>query len=163
MAAGEEEPQPVVGSHGPARVVRGRPHGSQLLSQECQPIPVSRVAAEPVQGSTARHGEQPGARSFREAVARPRLEGRDQRLLDQLLREVPVAEDAEERCDQAPALLAHRRGQARIYLRAARSLRQAASYVPACTMTGRISMVSGPGQPLTRAIAASRSGTSMIP
>ena len=105
MAAREEEPQAVIGAHRPS----GRDrciHLGGLRGQLAHAFPVSRVAPQPVDRLAPRRGHEPCAGVVRDAVGRPVLERRHRRVLDQLLREVPVAEDPDERRRQPAALLA---------------------------------------------------------
>ena len=123
MAAGEEEPQAVVGAHRPSRRDRFI-HLAGLRRQLAHALAVARVAPEPVDGLAPSGGHQPGARIARDALGRPVLERRDRRLLDELLREVPVAQDAHERRRQPPALLAQDRVELRVDVSSLRHARR---------------------------------------
>ncbi len=159
MAAGEDEAQPVVRGERAAGGDRSL-HLVSLLSELRQAVAEPCVASQPVDRPTARRGHQPGAGVAWQAVRGPVLERRDGRLLDQLLGQVPVAQDAHQRRDQASPLLAEDPLQ-RCVDRVA--LRQARRYPISPVTSGRISRVSGAGHEEASRIAASRSGTSMTP
>jgi hypothetical protein len=97
VAAGEDEPQTVVGL---AR--RGLAQGGQ----QPQLLGVLRLAAQAIQALAAGGRQQPGARSIRHALARPVLESFDQRLRDELLGQVEVAEEADQARGEPAGLLA---------------------------------------------------------
>ena len=108
VAAGEHQPQPVVGD--PAvvglhlerrtRIRLNRQRGD--LAELGRP---DRPAAQHVDGPVAGRRGQPGPRPPRNAVARPALQGRGERVLGALLGQVPVAGDPDERGhDPAPLL-----------------------------------------------------------
>ena len=110
MAAGEDEPEAVVGDG--HRVLRLRPDRGQsrldlgvalerpgLLAQPLAP-------AEPVDRPVPRGRGDPGPRVVRHAPDRPRLEGRHERFLDGLLGQIEVAEHPDERRDRPAGLLA---------------------------------------------------------
>lgn len=75
------------------------------------------------------------------------LEGRNERVLDELLGEVPIAERADQGGGEPPGLLAKD------------PLERFRSY-SGCSTSGRISIVLSTGQVLAIAIASSRSVTS---
>ena len=64
------------------------------------------LAAQAVDGSIAGRGRDPAARVGRQAVARPCAQGDGERLLDCVLGEVDVAEDADQGGDRSAGLLA---------------------------------------------------------
>jgi hypothetical protein len=92
MAAGEDQPQPVVlqelvvlvGGVGGLVVEPGR----QLAKGGVEPGP----PPQPVDGLEAAGRDQPGARVGRQAVARPLRQRRRERVLERLLGQVEVAE-----------------------------------------------------------------------
>ena len=113
MAAGEDQPQPVVrepdspASPGPASVV---------LDEQRQRPAQRRLAAGAGRGRGAARRGQPGAGLRRDAALRPGREGRGVRVLDALLGEVEVAGDAHRRGEHegplATVRVGHRRGDA---------------------------------------------------
>ena len=100
VAAREHEAQALVGDR---RVVHrlGVDRDEQLgLARECP------VATDPVDGAVLRHRHEPARRVGGHTVARPALDrGRD-RVLESVLGEVEVAEDADQGCEDASVLLA---------------------------------------------------------
>src|SRR5262249_44889577 len=80
-------------------------HGSRRLQQ-----PGLRreraVAADPVDGAVARGREEPGPRARRRSVPRPALRRKRARLPGGFLGEVEVAEEADQRGEDASPLLA---------------------------------------------------------
>jgi hypothetical protein len=112
MATGEDETKSVVRdrhvvSHALDRVDR-RELGldgnlaAELFGLLAQPT----AAAQSIDRPVARGRRDPGARVGRDAPLRPRLERRDERVLDGFLGEVEIAQDADERRDGSPLLLA---------------------------------------------------------
>ena len=65
-----------------------------------------RLAAEPVDGAVARGGDDPARRARGEPARRPALDRGDEGVLDRLLGEVDVAEDADQDGDRAAVFLA---------------------------------------------------------
>ncbi len=63
------------------------------------------LAADPVDGAVARCGDEPAGRVVRGPVAGPSLEGRRERVLERVLGEVEVAEDADQSGQDARALV----------------------------------------------------------
>ena len=113
MAAGEDELQALVRDdrlvHG---VLRGLPHVEQAnLRRE------RAIAADAVDRAVARGGHQPGARVGRRPVAGPALGGDRKRVLRGFLRELEVAEEADQDREDTPPLVAegarHRPGSVR--------------------------------------------------
>ena len=92
MAAGEDQPEALVGARGDrARglVVSGaRAHGPLVTG-----LP-GRLATEPVEGAVARDDGEPPAGVGRHALRGPAPHGLDEGLLGHLLGEVEVAEAA---------------------------------------------------------------------
>jgi hypothetical protein len=64
------------------------------------------VAANAVDCAVARRGQEPGARVVGRSFARPALGGDRERLLGGFLGEVEVAEEADQRCEDAAPLVA---------------------------------------------------------
>ena len=62
------------------------------------------LAADPVERAVARRGDDPGRRVVRQPVARPALEGDQERVLHRLLGAIEVAEDAGEDGDRLSRL-----------------------------------------------------------
>jgi hypothetical protein len=102
MAAREEQPQPVVGERRVHWVVRDSGHQPLQLAQL---VLVAALASEAVDGAVARRAHDPGAGVVRRPVPRPALERGHEGLLNHLLGEVEVAEDADQGRDRPPRLL----------------------------------------------------------
>jgi len=103
VAAGEDQAEPLVGHRFVALIV-----GLQLREplQELRLARERALPADAVDRAVARGRDQPGARILRRSVARPALEcGRD-RVLKGVLRELEVAEDGDQDCENAAPLLA---------------------------------------------------------
>ena len=66
----------------------------------------TRLPPEPIDRPVAGGRRDPGARVVRDAPGRPRLEGRDEGLLDGFLGKVEVTEDADQGGHRPPLLLA---------------------------------------------------------
>ena len=105
MAAGEDEPEPVVREGVFFLVVALGLQGGELgdgLALLGHPA----VPAEPVDGSVPGGHREPGAGIGRQPVAGPALQRDDERLLDGLLGEVEVAGEPDERRDRPSAFFA---------------------------------------------------------
>src|ERR1700738_3237555 len=113
------------------------------------------VALDSVESAPRGDGQQPRARSGRSAFPRPAFHGRNQCVLGALLRQVKIAETADE-CGRDPAcFLAEDLGEGR------RGRCGGASHSGyRCSITGLISSVPRPGQLLAMASASSRLATS---
>ena len=98
MAAREQQLQAFVGDH------RLLPHHGLREQRELRREHL--LAPEPVDRAPPRHRHQPRARIARRAVARPALGGERERVLDGLLGELEVAEQADQRGQDAPPLVA---------------------------------------------------------
>jgi hypothetical protein len=111
MAGREDQAQHVVGGRvlrlasgphwlafGLARLDSSQTLHDRLLLDE-GPFP-----PQPVDRAVARNPGDPGARVVRQPVRRPALERDDERLLDRLLGEVEVAENADQRRDRPSRL-----------------------------------------------------------
>jgi hypothetical protein len=102
VAAGEDELEALVGE---GRLVHRVLHGlrnvelARLLGQHA-------LAPQAVDRPVARRGDQPRPRVGRRTVARPALRGRGERVLRGLLGEVEVAEEADQRGQDATPLVA---------------------------------------------------------
>ena len=104
VAAGEDQPQPVVTDAAlvaVARVDRAREH--RHLLELGGP---GRGAAQPVDGAVARGRREPRAGIARDAVARPAFEREGEGVLRALLGEVPVARHPDEGGDDLAPLVA---------------------------------------------------------
>ena len=101
MAAGEHELEALVGEGGLVHVVlRHERHVEESgLGRE------RALAADAVERTVARRGDEPGPGTHGHAVARPALGGDGERLLSGLLGEVEVAEEADQRSEDASPLL----------------------------------------------------------
>ena len=93
VAAGEEQPQAIVGQGCVDRVVRLSRHQPLQLFQL---VLVAALAAQAIDRPVASRADDPGAGVVRQPVARPALECDYERLLDRFLGEVEVAEDADQ-------------------------------------------------------------------
>jgi len=102
VAAGEDQPQPVVGD-GVHLVVL--PAGRLQQGQGSPALGQPALAAEPVDGLVAGGGDDPGPGPVGDARARPTLDGDQEGLLDRLLGQVEVAEDTDEGGHGLPGLL----------------------------------------------------------
>ncbi len=100
MAAGEHEPQPVVG-HGAFLDGLGRDVHDRGLGVL---VRAGRLAAQLVDGPVAGGGDDPAGRAGRRAFARPALQGGRERVGDRILGQVDVAQHADEDRD-GPAVL----------------------------------------------------------
>jgi hypothetical protein len=102
VAAGEDELEALVGYR---LVVHGVLHGLRHLEQ-----PRLRreraVAPDAVDRPVARGRDEPGARVVGRPVPRPALGGGRERLLRGFLGELEVAEEADQRREDAPPLVA---------------------------------------------------------
>ena len=104
VAAGEHQPQAVVG------------HLSLLLREGLELAELRRQHArppQPVDRLVPRGGGDPRTRIARDALDRPALERDEPRILDRLLGEVEVAEDADQGGDRSSRLLAGTGGRSR--------------------------------------------------
>jgi hypothetical protein len=101
VAAGEEQPQPVVWDR--AHGLVGLLAAAQRL-QLAQLLRVAPLAAQAVDRAVARGAHDPAAGIGRDSVARPALDRSGERLLHRLLGEVEVAEDPDQGCDRPPRL-----------------------------------------------------------
>ena len=101
MAAREHEAEPLVGYR---RVALGLDRAPQRLELHGLALALARhpPAAQPVDGAIARRADDPGTRVVWQAVARPALQRRGERVLDDLLGEVEVADAAREDSDGPP-------------------------------------------------------------
>ena len=116
MAAREDQPESVVGDgHLVVRHVRAAASGLDrgkvrldggLARELVRLVPEPPAAAQSIDRPVACGRRDPGARVVRYAAGRPHLERRDERLLDGLLGEIEVAEDANERRDRPARFLA---------------------------------------------------------
>jgi hypothetical protein len=104
VAAGEDQPEPVVGDRvglhgilGPQRLEAGQ--GLAFLGQ-------AAISAQPVDGPVPGGGGDPRPRPVGDALPGPPLHGHHEGVLDGLLGQVEVAEDADEGCDRPSLLLA---------------------------------------------------------
>jgi hypothetical protein len=104
VAAGEDEPQPVVGHRVRLLVLVLRALGRDQVAQLALLLLEAPLAPEPVECLVARGGGDPRTRVARCSVARPALQRHHEGLLDGLLGEVEVAEDADECGDRPPRL-----------------------------------------------------------
>jgi hypothetical protein len=107
MAAGEDQPQAVVSDQW--RVLwQGILLGGRWLErlELLLLLGAAALAPEPVDCLVARGGRDPGARVVRDAALGPDLQGDDEGLLDRVLGEVEVAENADQRGDRPSRLVA---------------------------------------------------------
>jgi hypothetical protein len=100
VAAGEDQPQPIVGKAALAPQAHGRLRscGQEAAFDLDELLRVAAGAAQPVEGAVARGRRDPGPRVGRDPVARPCLQGGDEGVGDGLLGCVEVAaQEADER------------------------------------------------------------------
>jgi hypothetical protein len=112
MAAGEDELQALVGEG--ALVVHDVLHRLRHLQQPGL-LGQRAVAADAVDGPVARRRHQPGAGVGRGSIPWPALRRDRERLLRGFLGEVEVAEEADERGEDASSLLAEGLLQGRLH------------------------------------------------
>src|SRR6266513_724032 len=105
MAAGEDQPQPIVGNGalGHLLVLVGGGHQGLELAHL---VLEAAGPANAVDRLVPRGRRYPAARIRRHAALGPDLERDEERVLYRLLGEVEVAEDPDERSDRPPRLLA---------------------------------------------------------
>jgi hypothetical protein len=80
--------------------------GESSAARLASPGAQRAIAPQPVDRAGARHGDDPGQRIARDAVALPPLDGRRERVLDRFLGQVPVAGGADQRRDRPAEVLA---------------------------------------------------------
>ena len=161
MAAGEDQPQPVVGHRPLLRRFVAHVHERRLGMS----ILARRFAPEPIDRAVLRRGDDPAHRARRRAARRPAPQRLGERVLHRFLGEVDVAEDADQHGDRAAVLRAEHAFDLAVRKRHARGQR------PPSPWKGRTSI----GRPSSRpgsvtawakrrahASAASRSGTLTI-
>jgi hypothetical protein len=102
MAAGEDQLEPLILDHGVVEFVHRRFGHLQLTGLLRQ----RSLAADPVDRPVACGDRQPPAGVGRNAVAGPALRSDRKRLLGGLLSEVEIAEEADQRGEYAPPLVA---------------------------------------------------------
>ncbi len=102
MAAREQQLQPLVGNRRLVHLVLRRLGDVE----QAQLLGVDTVAAKAVDAPVTSRGDQPGPRALRLALARPALRGDRERLLGSFLGEVEVAEEADQRSQDATPLVA---------------------------------------------------------
>jgi hypothetical protein len=106
MAAGEDEPQPLVGHARCHEVLGGRLIARRRQGREGgklrRALAQRAIAAQPVDRAIARHHDDPRHGVARDALARPALHRRGEGLLHRLLGEVPVADGSDQRRDRPP-------------------------------------------------------------
>ena len=106
MAAGEQQPEPVV-AHGPLLGGFGARCFLAGLEQGGLGVPAGprRFAAQPVDGLIPGGGDDPAGRAGRQAAGRPARRGAGEGVLDRVLGDVDVAEHADQDRDRPPVLL----------------------------------------------------------
>ena len=100
MATGEDQAQALVGNRLGLLELGGIKSREQLRL-----APERLLAPDPVDRAVARGRQEPGAGVRRGALARPAVESRREGLLNRVLGQVDVAEDAGEDREGAPPLL----------------------------------------------------------
>src|SRR4051794_13857612 len=117
MAAGEDQPQPVVANAavvvvvvGPVVWVLGQRRHRDLLHLGA----LGRAAAQPVDRAVARRRREPRAGTARNAIARPALQRQCEGVLRTFLCEVPVAGHPDQGRENAPPFVAERVGDRRL-------------------------------------------------
>jgi hypothetical protein len=110
VAAGEDEPEPVIADAAAITVGRRQVPARQFSSGRLQQRRLAqlgglvRAAAQHVDRAVAGGGGQPGAGAGGHAVALPRLQGAGERVLRALLGQVPVAGDRDQGGDDLAPL-----------------------------------------------------------
>jgi hypothetical protein len=154
VATREHQPQPVVRD---GAVGLGCLHGLELR-EDAQRLGLRLevlLAPETVDGPVLRCRRDPGARIVRDPSLRPELQRDRERLLDCLLGEVEVAEDADEARDRLPRLPPEQAVDDLVCVRA--------GYSSGYSITGRTSIEPyiAPGTMAAALIASSRLPTSI--
>jgi hypothetical protein len=103
VAAGEDELEPLVGEDRLVQRILGYRFGDFEKARLRGQRP---IAADAIDGPVARRRHQPRAGAGGDAVSRPALRGDRERLLRGFLGEVEVAEEADERSEDAAPLVA---------------------------------------------------------
>src|SRR5919109_412358 len=104
MAAGEEQPQAIVGDRAHVISLLDRQR-LQLTQQQLLLLAQGRLATNAVDCPVAGGGRDPGARVVGYPLRRPALEGNDEGVLNRLLRQVEVAENPDQGRDRPPGLV----------------------------------------------------------
>ena len=120
MAAGEDQPEPVVGHLvgdliDAGHVRRRMRRAERLVGEGVRARARAAGAAQMIEGPPSGRGEEPGARTVRDAVRGPVGERLLEGLLDHLLRRVDVARDPEHRGDHPRVLDPEDVGQPRAH------------------------------------------------
>ena len=103
MAAGEDQPEPIIAFRG---------INAHTVSFELSELlPIASPASELVGRLVARGRQQPGARFLWNPFRRPVLDRLEQRLLDQLLRQVEIPQRPDQRRGEPARLLPENGGQ----------------------------------------------------
>jgi hypothetical protein len=105
MATGEEQLEPLIRDRRLIDLIHLVLDGLRQVEQ-CGRGGEPALAADVVDRSVARRRQQPGTRVGGRAVARPALGGDRERLLDRLLGEVEVAEEADQADEDTAPLVA---------------------------------------------------------
>ena len=103
MAAGEEQPQAVVGDRGHVGL-GGCGVGRGQRDELPQLVPVAAVAPQAIDRAVACGGQDPGTGVVGQPVAGPALNGLYEGFLNRVLGQVDIAEDANEGGDRPPRL-----------------------------------------------------------
>ena len=155
VAAGEDQAQAVVAAPAPtssAGIVTRR-----AAARPGVPVVAGGLAPDPVDRAVAGRRDDPPGRVRRHAALRPALERDGEGVLDRLLGEVDVAEEADQGGDGAPALLRGR--PVRPPPHSVPAAQDAGSSWKGRTSTGALA---GDGALAAQLSAASRSATLMI-
>ena len=116
MTAGEDEPEPIIGNRLGVGHVRGSVAGAQrgLVRDRVGVRLDPPGVTEAVEGAPPRRREEPGARTIGQSGGGPAIERLRERLLDDFLRRVDVAHEAQHGRDHARVLQAERLRDARL-------------------------------------------------
>ena len=116
MTAGEDEPEPIIGNRLGIGHVRGSVAGAQrgLVRDRVGVRLDPPGVTEAVEGAPPRRREEPGARTIGQSGGGPAIERLRERLLDDFLRRVDVAHEAQHGRDHARVLQAERLRDARL-------------------------------------------------
>ena len=108
MAAREDQPQALIGDRAVLRLLVGGGVDARQLRQSRCAVGQRAVAPQAVDRAPAGRGHEPGGGARGDAVARPRRHGRRKRILKRVLRQLEIAQLADQRGKHSGALLPER-------------------------------------------------------
>ena len=107
VTTGEDQAKPIVFDAALVVLIRDETHRFSIIGGAVDRGWSARVASQPIDRTKARRADQPRARIVWNCVgARPLLDGDGERVLHRLLGEIEVAEETDERREDASGLLA---------------------------------------------------------